>query len=83
MWSASAWAAGPPHEVEIELLARNFEALGMQRADRRSLGRGVDEIVESIDQSTNPALAAEEIERSLRSGGHSESYRRSATASWP
>jgi len=57
---------GPPGQVEMELLARRLETLGMQGANRCCLGRAVDQIVEAIDQAPDAGVAAEELKWSGR-----------------
>jgi hypothetical protein len=68
------WAARPAHEIEVQLLARRLETGRVERADRSRLRRGVDEIIEAIDEPPYSSVAAEELEGSWGSGGHSESY---------
>ncbi len=66
--------AGPTHEIQIQFFAGCFETRRVERANRLRLGRAVDEIVEPVDEAANAGVAAEELERSRGSGGHTERY---------
>src|SRR5262249_50120101 len=62
----------PVHQIQMQLVARRFETRRVQLANGRRLGRGIDEIVEPIDQPANTGVAADQLEMSWRR--HSEKY---------
>jgi len=62
-FNVDRWSAGPSGEIEVQLFARRFETLGMERTDRRRFGRAIDEIVEAVDEAADAGVAAEERER--------------------
>src|SRR3954470_11917417 len=68
--------ARPHHEIQMQLVARRLQTVGVQRANGLRFGRAVDEIVEPVDEAANAGVAANELIRSGRGLGnrHAEMY---------
>src|SRR5215203_463416 len=54
----------------MQLVARRLEARGVQGTNGPRFRRGVDKVVEAIDQPAHASVAAEKIDRSRGWSGH-------------